>query len=64
MSSFNEYANKYKTARMERRDGVLQSTVVPPEREIEAHETTVSTTRNRALPLIIWSYASATFPSG
>jgi hypothetical protein len=24
MSAFDEYANKYKTARMERRDGVLQ----------------------------------------
>jgi len=27
MSSFNEYANKHKTIRMERRDGVLQVTL-------------------------------------
>ena len=27
MSSFDEYANKYKTARMERRNGVLQVTL-------------------------------------
>jgi hypothetical protein len=26
MSSFEEYANKYKTARMERRNGILQVT--------------------------------------
>jgi len=27
MSSFDEYKNRYKTARMERRDGVLQVTL-------------------------------------
>ncbi len=40
MSSFDEYANKYKTARMERRNGVLQVNRVnakrldPPESHI------------------------------
>ena len=33
-------------------------------RGLKAHEATVSTTRNRALPLIICSYASAAFASG